>query len=135
MYAFDTSTGNELWHFAPTFNGNGFTFLEYVEAGAAIVNGVVYWPAGGSMWAFSLPGLTQLTALRTAVTAVGSGTSLADKITTIEGYVAANDNADACSTLGAFIHQVNTQTPSKITTAQAASFISQAQAIETTLGC
>jgi hypothetical protein len=37
--------------------------------------------------------------------------------------------------LGAFIHEVNAQTGKKISAAQAASFISQAQDIEAALGC
>jgi polyvinyl alcohol dehydrogenase (cytochrome) len=125
MYGFDASTGTKLWEFR-----NGGT-----SAGAAINNGVVYWPTFPNMLAFALPGWSQLTTLLAAVTGVGTGTSLADKITSIEGYVAANDMAHACGTLAAFIKQVNTQTPSKITATQAASFVSQAQAIQATLGC
>jgi hypothetical protein len=51
------------------------------------------------------------------------------------GYVAANDTADACATLGAFADEVNAQTGKKISTAQAASFNLQAQDIEAALGC
>jgi polyvinyl alcohol dehydrogenase (cytochrome) len=132
MYAFDVSTGNKLWQFTNRFRGG---FLAYVEAGPAIVNGVVYWPGAGTMWAFALPGWQQLTALLAAVTGVGPGTSLADKITTTETDVEQNDNADACGTLGAFINQVNAQTGTKITTAQAASLITQAHAAENAIVC
>ena len=54
---------------------------------------------------------------------------------TASPYVAANDTADACDMLGDFINEVNAQTSKKISTAQAASFISQAQDIEAALGC
>ena len=53
----------------------------------------------------------------------------------IAGYVAANDTAAACGLLGAFSNEVNAQTGKKMSTAQAASFIAQAQDIEAALGC
>jgi hypothetical protein len=74
-------------------------------------------------------------ALQAAVTGVGPGTSLADKVALAKGYADANDTANACGTLNAFINEVNAQTGKKITPAQAASFIAQAQAIEALLGC
>ena len=81
-------------------------------------------------------GATQeLTDLSAAVAGVGPGQSLTRKVTTIEGDVAANDTPNACAMLGAFINEVNAQTGKKISTAQAASFISRAQDIEAALGC
>jgi hypothetical protein len=77
----------------------------------------------------------QLTDLQTAVTGVGSGTSLADKVTQIRGYVAANDNSHGCSSLGAFMNQVQAQMGKNLTTAQAASLLNQARDIKTTLNC
>ncbi len=85
------------------------------------------------------PGATscesELGALLTDVTGVGPGRSLADKVTSLEAFVSANDVPDACSTLGGFIHEVNAQAGKKIANAQAASFISRAQGIEAVLGC
>jgi streptogramin lyase len=77
----------------------------------------------------------QLTDLAAAVAGVGPGHSLAGKVNAIEGYVAANDTSDACSTLDAFISEVNAQTGKKISTAHADSFIAQAQDIAAALGC
>jgi hypothetical protein len=77
----------------------------------------------------------ELTDLGVAVAGVGPGRSLAAKVTAIEGYVAANDTAHACDALGAFVSEVNAQTGKKISTAQAASFILQAQDVEAALGC
>ena len=77
----------------------------------------------------------QLAALLTAVTGVGPGRSLANKVTLIQAYVAANDKAQACGTLAAFVNEVNAQTGKKITPVRGASFIGQAQNIEATLGC
>jgi hypothetical protein len=77
----------------------------------------------------------QLADLADAVTAVGPGRSLAAKVAAIQAYVAANDTAEACATLDAFVNEVNAQTDRKISTAHAASFVSQAQDIEAALGC
>jgi hypothetical protein len=83
----------------------------------------------------STPVELQLALLLAAVTGVGPGTSLADKVTQVQGYVAVNDMADACGTLGAFINQVSAQKNKKLTTAQAVDFIAQAQAVKATLDC
>jgi hypothetical protein len=77
----------------------------------------------------------QLTDLGAAVSGVGPGRSLAAKVAAIGGYVAENDTLAACATLQAFISEVNAQTGKKISAVQAASFIGQAQDIETALGC
>jgi hypothetical protein len=77
----------------------------------------------------------QLAALLQSVTGVGPGKSLANKVMLIQSYVDADNTAAACDTLTGFINEVNAQTGKKITAAQAASFISQAQAIQDTLGC
>jgi streptogramin lyase len=77
----------------------------------------------------------QLADLAAAVAGVGPGQSLAGKVAQIQGYVAANDTADACGALGAFINEVNAQSGKKISTAKAPSLITQAQDIEAALGC
>jgi hypothetical protein len=77
----------------------------------------------------------QLTDLLAQVTGVGPGTSLADKVTAIRSMVAANDKAGACSGLDDFVGQVNAQKGKKVTSAQSASFITQANNIKATLGC
>jgi polyvinyl alcohol dehydrogenase (cytochrome) len=133
MYAFDASTGNKLWELQNTFQFNGGTFSGGVSAGAAIQGGVVYWPGYATMWALALPGWSQLTTLLTAVTGVGPGTSLADKITATQGYVAAGDKTNACTTLATFVNLVKAQTNKKIS--NPASLIAQATAIEATIGC
>jgi hypothetical protein len=53
----------------------------------------------------------------------------------IQGYVTANDHADACAGLNSFIGLVNAQTDKKLTSAHAASFLAQATVIKTALGC
>jgi hypothetical protein len=77
----------------------------------------------------------QLAQLLTAVTGVGPGKSLANKVKLIQGYVAANNKTGACSLLTAFIHEVKAQTGKKLTIEQAASFTTQANSIKTALGC
>jgi streptogramin lyase len=77
----------------------------------------------------------QLGDLADAVVGVGPGGSLAAKVNAIQGYVAADDTADACAALGAFINEVNAQTGKKISSAQASSLITQAHNIEAALDC
>ena len=77
----------------------------------------------------------QLRALLASVTGVGPGNSLSDKVTHIQGDVAANDTSDACDALGGLSNEVRAQTGKKITAAKAASLIGQVQAIKTALGC
>ena len=77
----------------------------------------------------------QLADLATAVTGVGPGSSLLDKVVKAQSYLAADDTASACATLADFISQVAGQTGKKITTAQADSFTAQARNIEALLGC
>jgi hypothetical protein len=69
------------------------------------------------------------------VTGVGSGKSLAAKVRQIQTYAGAGDTANACSNLAAFINEVNAQAGKKISAAQAASLLAQAQIIEAGLGC
>ena len=73
--------------------------------------------------------------LLTDVTGQGPGTSLADKVTLVQGYVAANNNAAACSTLTDFTSEVHAQNGKMLTAAQASSFTTQATNIVATLGC
>ena len=55
------------------------------------------------------------------------------RVTLILGYVAANDEADACGTLAAFINEVNAQTGKKIN--PAGSIADRAGAEHVALGC
>jgi hypothetical protein len=112
-------------------------------AGGPLTTGQIVTPPVSGGWRISISAtLTpavdaqqQLSALAVAVTGVGSGTSLADKVKLIQSYVAANKTADACSALNAFLNQVKAQTGKKLTAADALSFTTQANAIKTTLGC
>jgi FIMAH domain-containing protein len=76
-----------------------------------------------------------LSALLTAVTGVGPGKSLANKVKQIQAYLAANDTASACNLLNDFISEVNAQKGKKLTKALADSLIAQADAIKARLGC
>jgi hypothetical protein len=77
----------------------------------------------------------ELSDLANAVAGVGPGRSLAAKVRAIERGLAANDTPDACATLNDLIDEINAQTGKKISTALAASLISQAHDIEAALGC
>ena len=60
----------------------------------------------------------QLDDLLTAVTGVGPGSSLADKVQLIQSYVGAGDAVDACALLGAFGNEVNAQAGKKLSAAR-----------------
>ena len=60
---------------------------------------------------------------------------MADKLKQIQGYVAINDKAAACSGLTNFIGLVKAQSGKKLMAVQATSFIAQATNIRATLGC
>jgi uncharacterized delta-60 repeat protein len=77
----------------------------------------------------------QLTDLLAAVTGVGPGTSLTDKVRQVQSYVAANDLSDACSTLIAFINEVRAESGKTIPFSQAATLTASAQRIMAVLGC
>jgi eukaryotic-like serine/threonine-protein kinase len=77
----------------------------------------------------------QLADLLTVVTNVGPGTSLADKVSQAQAYLNASDIKDACSALGAFIHEVNSQSGIMLTSGQAAALVSTAQRIQAVVGC
>jgi hypothetical protein len=77
----------------------------------------------------------QLTALYNAVKNTAPGKALGNKVKQIQAYVAANNKAGACTGLNDFINLVNAQKGKKLTNAQVTSFIAQANAIKTSLGC
>lgn len=77
----------------------------------------------------------RLAALLTAVTGVGPGQSLANKVKQIQASVAANDKARACGLLDDFISEVKAQKGKQLTSAVADSLIAQANEIGAMLGC
>jgi streptogramin lyase len=77
----------------------------------------------------------QLSDLAAAVTGVGPGASLANKVAAITSDMDADDTSDACDGLVAFGSEVRAQSGKKLSTTQAASLLSQAQGINAALGC
>jgi HYR domain len=77
----------------------------------------------------------QLADLLVAVTGVGPGTSLADKVKQAQSYLAAHDVPDACSTLTALINELKAQSGKTISSGQAATLITTVNRIRTVLGC
>jgi hypothetical protein len=77
----------------------------------------------------------QLAALGQAVHGAGPGTSLTDKITAAQSYLASGDTADACSTLTLFINQVKAQSGKTIPAGQATQLITSATRIQAVLAC
>jgi hypothetical protein len=77
----------------------------------------------------------QLVVLRSAVTGVGSGTSLADKVATTQAAVAARDSATACRLLADLGDQLRAQAGKKLPAATAATLRADAARIASVLGC
>lgn len=77
----------------------------------------------------------QLADLRTAVTGVGPGTSLADKATQAQAALATNDLTDTCSILTAFIAQVKALSGKNIPEGTATALIADVSRIRAVLGC
>ena len=131
-----SNTGDPLFCSYPAVAGedpNDFFCTYSLTTGALVQDHDAGLCPGNAVLVDPVPG--ELAALLTAVTGVGPGTSLADKVTRIQGYVAANDTADACGVLTDFINQVRAQKGKSLTVAQAADFTAQANAIRTNLGC
>jgi Glycine rich protein len=77
----------------------------------------------------------RLANLLEAVTGVGPGKALANKVKLIQGY-AANNKTEACTELTGFISLAKAQASKKqITKEQAAAFTEQANEIQAALGC
>ncbi len=110
------------------FTGPGQCVVDANQPGSSI-----FVAATQQQQSFSI--VDPLVSLLTQVTGVGPGTSLADKVKQIQANVAAGNKAGACGGLVNFIGLVNAQKGKKLTSTQAASFVAQAQYIETTLGC
>ena len=77
----------------------------------------------------------QLTDLYAAVAGVGPGKCLANKVTQAQTYLGANDLADACSTLTAFINEVRAQSGKTIPSSQATTLVASAQQIKAVTAC
>jgi hypothetical protein len=82
----------------------------------------------------------QVARLGQVVAAVGSGTSLGDKLSQVQADLATNAKSDACVTLAAFVKEVMAQAGKKIQPGtslptQAGSLIAVATSIEAVVGC
>lgn len=77
----------------------------------------------------------QLDALYHNVQGVGPGTSLSDKVQQARSYLAAGDTVDTCSTLVAFIHEVQAQSGKNIPTDLSNRLVAEAGQIQTVLAC
>jgi sugar lactone lactonase YvrE len=69
------------------------------------------------------------------VQGVGPGTSLNDKVKTIQSYIAEGDKADACTALNAFKHEVSAQTGKKIPADTVAALQHEADRLSESIGC
>jgi streptogramin lyase len=77
----------------------------------------------------------QLSDLVTAVTGVGPGASLVNKVSEAQAGLAADDVAGACGVLDALIHEVDSQAGKKIPAGQGTALIGAANQIGNVIGC
>jgi hypothetical protein len=77
----------------------------------------------------------QLADLNQAVQGVGPGTSLRDKVNQAQTDLASGDGPDTCSTLTAFMNEVQAQSGAHVAPSTANQFVIDAQRIQTVLGC
>jgi len=77
----------------------------------------------------------QLTDLAAAVSGVGPGTSLADKVALAQDYLQRGDVPDACTVLSGFINQLQAQSGNTVPAVQARALIVDGRRITTVLGC
>jgi hypothetical protein len=77
----------------------------------------------------------QLSDLASSVNGVGPGTSLANKVASVQSYLGAAETMDACGTLTAFVNEVAAQSRKSIPAATAATLIAAAKQIEAVLPC
>lgn len=77
----------------------------------------------------------QLADLADAVKGVGPGTSLADKVASVQSDLASEETGDACAMLSAFDHEVQAQSGKQIPAGTARTLIPTAQRIQAVMGC
>jgi hypothetical protein len=73
--------------------------------------------------------------LRKSVIGLGPGRSLVNKVALAQTYYAVPDINATCAVLTGFVHEVSAQTGKKLTTEQAASATSDAQAVMSAISC
>jgi hypothetical protein len=118
--------------------GGGGAGSSFIAAGAT---GSVASGAGEAqkvLITYTVPITVQerLTNLLKAVKGVGPGKALTEKVKAIQGDVAANNKAGACTELTGLVSVVKAQKEKKqITKAQAEQFTKEANEIKTALGC
>jgi hypothetical protein len=95
------------------------------------------WIDGGVQVTVTVEGAAQqLKDLQTAVQGTtGPGTSLSDKVSVTEAYLAAGDTAEACGTLGAMINEIQAQSGGSIPAGEASSLVAEVRQIELAIGC
>lgn len=77
----------------------------------------------------------QLSDLANAVKGVGPGTSLADKVVSVQFDLASGDTGDACGMLSAFVHEAQTRSGKHLPASTATPLILTARRIQAVIGC
>jgi hypothetical protein len=113
---------------SPLLTSLSTTIVQFVDESDVIIGNV------DSVSRVSVPEVL-LEQLGAAVTDVGPGKSLANKIMLAQTYLAVPDVQSACAILNGFLNQVRAQRGKKLTAEQADQFTADAEAIIAAIGC
>ena len=136
LFTYSGSGGGVQFTFDPTqpgVSGSGLIEDIAITGGVTVRSGTIRFRLTGLTFGKSTEAL--ISDLLTAVTGAGPGASLADKMAIVQAYYAAGDAAAACAELNAFENQVKAKSGKKLTAAQAAALLADAQAIGAKMGC
>jgi len=136
LYSYSGNGGGVAFTFDPTqpgVSGSGLIEDVAISGGVEVRSGTLRFRLTGLTFGKSTQAL--ISDLLTAVTGAGPGASLADKMAIVQAYYAAGDVQAACAMLTAFQNQVKAQAGKKLTVAQAAALLADAQAIAVKIGC
>ena len=116
LFSYTGSDGVVSFPF-PTAGATGSGLIEdlYEPGGVVQRHGLIRFSL--TSLTFGKSTVTLIADLLTAVTAVGPGSSLADKMAIVQAYYAAGDTAAACAEINAFENQITAQSGKKLTVA------------------
>ena len=136
LFTYSGSGGGVQFPFDPTqpgVSGSGLIEDIAISGGVEVRSGTIRFRLTGLTFGKSTA--TLIADLLTTVTAVGPGSSLADKMAIVQAYYTAGDMAAVCAELTAFENQVSAQAGRKLTVEQAAALLDDAHEIGTKGGC
>ena len=119
--------------FDPAVLGEGIVEDLAIVGGTAVRSGLIRFRLTSLSFGQSTEAL--VAELLAAVTGIGPGGSLADKMAMVQAYVEAGDTESACQMLHAFTNQVSAQSGKQLSEEEATQLLIDAGEISERLGC